>query len=53
MQLHLASSGQNSEWWLLGTLSENSYQALSKNKFKNNEIKDLKGIYILASTDKG
>lgn len=53
MQLHIDSSGQNSEWWLLGTLSENSYQGLSENKFINNEIKDPKGIYILAPKDKG
>lgn len=53
MQLLIASSGQNSEGWLLGTLSVNSYQALSENKFINNEIKFPKGIYILASKDKG
>lgn len=53
MQLHIGSSGQNSEEWLLGILSESSYQALSENKFINNEIKGPKGIYILASKDKG
>lgn len=53
MQLHMASSGQNSEGWFLGTLSENSYQDLSENKFINNDIKVPQGVYILASKDKG
>lgn len=53
MQLHIASSGVNSESWLLGTLSENNYRALSENKFINNEIKAPEGIYILAFKDKG
>lgn len=53
MQLHIGFSGQNSEWWLLGALSENGYQALSENKFISNEIKDPKCVYILASKGKG
>lgn len=53
MRLYIASSGLNSEWWLLGTLSENNYRVLSENKFINNKIKDPKGIYILAFKDKG